>query len=165
MSKSKKSAKSKKPTKLKTPALPKIKTTRPAASKAQKVARSKKPTKTTSQPSELPPMPQNEAGKPQNPYRQGGNYHACVEAVRSLGVGKMHPLPEVLDAIKKAMGHAAWVEFVAKAPHGSKGKDADARALANVSVIARKDYGRPLRDIGMEVRWDGRKKEAGLFKL
>ena len=77
----------------------------------------------------------------------------------------MHPLPEVLKAIKKAMGPTAWAEFAAKTSHGSKGKDADARALANVSIIGRKDYGKPLREIGFEVRWDGRKKEAGMFKV
>jgi hypothetical protein len=34
-------------------------------------------------------------------------------------------------------------------------------------VIARADYGEPLRKIGYEVRWDGRSdpKQAGLFKL
>jgi hypothetical protein len=113
--------------------------------------------------------PQDAAGSrqsdSQNPYRVGGSYWACIEALTALGVGKMHPFAEIVPAAKKAMGDA-WKAFADKDARNDKtGKDADHRLLQNISVLTRVSYGKPLRDIGYEVRWNGREKAAGLFKI
>lgn len=101
-----------------------------------------------------------------NCYRPHGGYWSAVQALKALGMNKMHPFDAILPAYRKAMGADGWKEFVAVKPRNKKtGKDADGRALQNVSVTARKDYGAPLRAIGYEVRWDGREKQAGLFKV
>ncbi len=101
--------------------------------------------------------------KPQkgNPFREHGGYWSAVEALRSLGIGRLHDFKAIVPAYRKAMG-AAWKKFATR-----KGceMDADKRALTNVMVTARADYGKPLRDIGYEVRWDGREKKAGLFRV
>lgn len=95
-----------------------------------------------------------------NPYRPFGGYWATVEALRSLGVGKMFAFTVIVPAVRKAMGDA-WKAFAAK-----EGKlTADERVLMNVMVCSRKDYGRPLVGLGYEVRWDGREKTAGIFKV
>jgi hypothetical protein len=113
--------------------------------------------------------PQDAAGKPQsdalNPYRAGGSYWASVQALKTLGIGKMHPFADIVPAVKRVMGEH-WKTFAEKDARNEKtGKDADHRVLQNVSVLARQDYGKPLRERGYEVRWDGREKAAGLFKL
>lgn len=100
-----------------------------------------------------------------NPYRVNGGYWASVEALRALGLGKMHSHAAILAAYRKVLGAAAWKAFAAVEPRNKKtGKDADGRALQNVSVVARADYGKPLKALGFEVRWDGREKVAGLFR-
>jgi hypothetical protein len=97
---------------------------------------------------------------PEDVYRAGAGYWSAVRAPRDLGVGKMHPLVKVIAAYRKAMGDG-WKAFAVK-----KGKlSADERAAVNVAVTSRKDYGKPLIEAGYEVRWDGRAKEAGLFKI
>jgi hypothetical protein len=98
-----------------------------------------------------------------NPYRVGGGYWAAVEALRSLGMGKQHPHAEVLKAVKKMYGASAWSAFEANAKGGKL--TADERAILNVAVTARKDYGKPLNEIGLLVQFDGRAKTAGLFKI
>jgi hypothetical protein len=101
----------------------------------------------------------------QNPFRSSGNYWASIEALRSLGVGRLHPFAQIVGAVKKSMG-ANWKAFAEKDSRSKEtGKDAEHRILQNVSVLARKDYGKPLRGLGYEVRWDGREKLAGLFKI
>ncbi|HEX8522335.1 MAG TPA: hypothetical protein VF669_08770 [Tepidisphaeraceae bacterium] len=134
---------------------------RKATSKPQKAHKAAKPQKATT----AAAKPQKAASKPQNatgiPYRQGGGYWATVEALRTLGSGKLHSHAAILAAYKKAMGADAW-----KALAKRDGKlSTDQRAMLNVSVVARKDYGKPLREVGYEVRWDGREKVAGLFKV
>lgn len=109
------------------------------------------------------------AGKPQsesqNPYRSGGSYWASIEALKALGVGKTHAFADIVRAVKKAMGEN-WNLFAQKESRNDEtGKNADRRLLQNVSVLSRKDYGKPLRERGYEVRWDGREKLAGLFKI
>lgn len=113
--------------------------------------------------------PQDATGKPTsgslNPYRVGGAYWASVEALTALGVGKMHPFAEIVPAVKRAMAQN-WKAFAEKEARSDEtGKDAERRILQNVSVLARKDYGKPLREVGYEVRWDGRQKVAGLVKV
>lgn len=106
-------------------------------------------------------------GSVNNPFRSGGGYHASVEALRTLGIGKMHPAASIIKAVRASMG-SAYREFAAKdARNKETGKDASGRILQNVMVVSRKDYGKPLREVGFEVRWNGRDKEAtaGLFKL
>lgn len=102
----------------------------------------------------------------QNPYRVGGSYWASVDALTSLGIGQMHPFAEIVPAVRKAMGEK-WKAFADKdARNDETGKDAEHRALQNLSVLTRKkDYGKPLREIGYEIRWNGRERIAGLFKL
>lgn len=128
-------------------------------SKASKVSKGK--TKAT--------MPHGAAGKPtsgfQNPYRVGGSYWASVDALASLGIGQMHAFAEIVPAVKKSMGDN-WKIFAEKESRSAeRGKDAAFRILQNVSVLARKDYGKPLRELHHEVRWDARQKAAGLFRL
>jgi hypothetical protein len=100
-----------------------------------------------------------------NPYREGSSYFCVVEGLRNLGMNAMHPQAEVIAAVKKGMGDA-WKAFAAKdSRNEATGKDAEGRVWQNAAVVARKDYGEPLRKIGFEVRFDGREKKAGLFKL
>lgn len=100
-----------------------------------------------------------------NPYREGGGYWATVEALRALGVGKLHALDKVVPAVIRAYGPERFKAFKAKDARNENGKDANARIIQNVAVVARNDYGEPLRKLGWEVRFDGREKVAGLFKL
>lgn len=88
-----------------------------------------------------------------------------MEALKALGIGKLHPFAEIVPAVRDAMGDN-WKAFVDKGARSDKtGKDAEARLLQNVSVLARKDCGKPLRALGYEVRWNGREKLAGLFEI
>lgn len=104
-------------------------------------------------------------GNGTNPFRVGGGYWASVEAMRALGMGKMHAFDAIVLAVIRAMGAEAYKAFKAKDSRNEEtGKDANARIIQNVGVVARKDYGKPLRDLGYEVRFDGREKIAGLFK-
>lgn len=132
-----------------------------AAKTAKTAPKSAKPTKT----------PQNANQTPQtasktNPYRAGGGYWATVEALRLLGVGKLHAFEKVVPAVKKAMSDAGtWGEFSKRENRNEEtGKDTNGRVIQNVSVVGRKDYGAPLRELGFEVKFDGREKVAGLFR-
>ncbi len=107
--------------------------------------------------------PRNASGE--NPYREGGSYHAVVSGLRSLGLNRLHSFDAIVPAVRKAMG-SAYKAFARKdARNDETGKDARERIIQNVSVVARKDYGAPLRKVGFEVRYDGREKQAGLFRL
>jgi len=100
----------------------------------------------------------------QNPYRPNGGYWSAVEALRTLGLGKMHSDKAIIAAYRKAMG-ANWKEFAAK--DGCE-MNAEKRALVNVMVTSRiKDYGKPLIKLGFQVKWNGRDRNAiaGLYKL
>jgi hypothetical protein len=102
----------------------------------------------------------------QNPYRISGGYWSSVEALRSLGIGKMHSFEKIVPAIKAAMGKEALAEFRKKDSRNEEtGKDCDARIIKNVSVVARKDYGAKLRANKMEVRFSGKERTAGLFRI
>jgi hypothetical protein len=98
----------------------------------------------------------------QNPYRVGGGYWAAVEALRSLGMGKLHSFEKIVPAIIKLMkAEKTYADFASK-----KGKlTPEQRILTNVMVTARADYGKPLAANKLEVRWNGREKQAGLFRL
>src|SRR5688572_20752991 len=67
-----------------------------------------------------PPTPQKGNQKPQrpaqnaNPYREHGGYWATVEALRALGVGRMHSFDAIVPAVKKAFGPGAWKPFASK---------------------------------------------------
>ncbi len=100
-----------------------------------------------------------------NPYRVGGGYWSSVEALRALGVGKMHAFDAIIPAVIKAMGAEAFKAFKAKDARSDNGKDAHGRIIQNVAVVARADYGKPLTDIGWVVKYDGREKKAGIFKV
>jgi hypothetical protein len=100
-----------------------------------------------------------------NPFREFGGYWSSVEALRALGVEKMHGFDAIIPAVIRAMGAERFKAFKAKdARNEETGKDANARIIQNVSVVARKDYGFPLNAEGWEVRFDGREKVAGLFR-
>ena len=100
-----------------------------------------------------------------NPYRVGGGYWASVEALRTLGVGKMHAFDLIIPAVIRAMGTDGFKAFKAKDSRSDKGKDANGRIIQNVAVVARRDYGKPLVECGFCVRFDGRERTAGLFKV
>jgi len=133
------------------------------AAKISKATKGSKKAKGTSKPSKAvatAPKGQNRPELKTNPFREGGGYWSAVVALRALGIGKMHSFSLVLPAIRKAMGNG-WKEFASK-----KGKlTADQRAMLNVMVVSREDYGAPLKELGFEVRWDGREKQAGIFKV
>jgi hypothetical protein len=89
----------------------------------------------------------------ENPYRAGGSYHAVVETLRKLGTGRMHPAAKVVAEYRKLIGAAEWKAFAAKPSRNEEtGKAADQRVIQNCIVVARLDYGAPLREIGHEVR-------------
>lgn len=138
----------------------------------------KKPTSKSQSRAKLPkvskakakrPTPKDAAGEPRSeylaPFRVGSTYWAIVEALKSLGVDKMHSFAEITPAVECVMGEY-WKAFAEKdARNDETGKDAEHRVLQNVSVLARQDYGKPLRERGYEVRRDGREKLAGLLKI
>jgi hypothetical protein len=111
--------------------------------------------------------------KPQtdNPYRIGSSYWFCIEAMRSLGLGKNHSQEKVVAKIKAMMidigGAETWKAFAAKGKRNDEtGKDALSRCWQNCSVVARaKDYGLPLIECGYRVEFNGREKVCGLHKL
>ncbi len=95
------------------------------------------------------------AVKSDNPYRVGGAYHAVVEALRSLGKGKFHSAADLVKAFPKAMGKENFNSFKAVKPRNAKtGKDVKGRIIQNALVLVRPDYGRPLREMKWEVRYE-----------
>src|SRR5947207_1729941 len=105
-------------------------------SKAAKSTKASKSVKIIKTPSgkRIPTVAKSDA----NPYRVGGGYWASVEALRTLGMGKLHDFAKIVPAVQKAMGEN-FKEFAAK-----KGKlSADERILMNVVVTSRDDYGKP----------------------
>lgn len=130
------------------------------ASKAPKSApKAKASVKATVKPIEV-------TGKPtDNPYREGGSYHACVEAIRSMGAAnRFYAFDTLLTAYKKIVGSNAWKAFADKPQRNDNGLKAEERVFQNFTVICRKDkYGDPLRSCGIECRKEG--KTFGLFKL
>lgn len=146
-----------------------------ASKKARKATKATKKPQKAAKPTKAPKVrakaktPQNATGTAtnglQNPFRVGGSYWASVEALKTLGVGRMHPLGEIVPAVREALGEN-WKLFAEKDARSEKtGKDADHRVLQNISTLSRADYGKPLREVGYEVRWNGRERVAGLFKL
>lgn len=97
-----------------------------------------------------------------NPFREGGGYHATVAGISSLQTETLHPFESIIPAIKKAFG-LNWSEFAKKEERNENGKDTEGRLIQNLGVLARPDYGFPLRSQGWEIRFDGRQKVAGLF--
>lgn len=86
----------------------------------------------------------------ENPYRAGGNYHACVEVLMKLGIGKFHHADVAINAVRKLV------------------KTTDEKALCNLQVICRTaDYGRPLLAAGFIARKERTEKGQffGLFKF
>jgi len=99
-----------------------------------------------------------------NPYREGSSYHACVTALKKLGVGSFHAFDKIVPAVISEMGDAAK-NFKAKEKRSDEtGKDWRDRIVQNVKVVARPDYGAKLRQLGYEVCVES-EKGAGLFKL
>jgi hypothetical protein len=98
----------------------------------------------------------------ENPFRPNGGYWSVVESLAALGENQMHSFDKIVPAYKKAMGAEGWAKVAEK-----KGKlTPEEKAILNCSVVARADYGKPLREkTGWEVRFDGKAKEAGLFKI
>ena len=99
-----------------------------------------------------------------NPYRDGSNYHACVAALRKLGTGRFHSFDKIIPTIVAELGEAARAFVRKKNRSDVTGKNWKERAVQNVKVLARSDYGAKLRQIGYEVRID-KNKGAGLFNL
>jgi hypothetical protein len=100
-----------------------------------------------------------------NPYRVGGNYFYTVETLKAMGINKIHSFDAYLTAFKKMVGKEFWTSFAALPMRNENGKDAEAKVIQNCSVVARVDYGAPLRSNSLEVRFDGKAKTVGLFKI
>jgi hypothetical protein len=102
----------------------------------------------------------------QTPYRLGSVYQAIIEALRRLGTNQWHSFDKIIPAIAEKMGSRAK-SFKAKEKRNRQtGKSWKDRIIQNCAVLARKDYGKPCRDVlVMEVRFDGHEKKAGLFGL
>ena len=104
------------------------------------------------------------AAKPsQNPYREGGSYWTVVEALRTLGAGKMHPATALIKLFPKTMGEG-FPAFKNKDARNENGKHWEERIVQNALVVNRPDYGFPLREAGWEVRKD-RNEDGYLFGL
>lgn len=99
-----------------------------------------------------------------NPYRESSSYHACVEALRNLGTGRLHPFDKIVPGVVTEMGKAADAFKAKKNRSKETGTDWKDRIVQNVRVLARGDYGAKLRQVGYEIRTD-RKEGAGLFKV
>ena len=102
-----------------------------------------------------------------NPYRRGSSYWAIVEALRTLGDGKLHSFDAIIPVVHKAMAEG-WQTFANRnSRNEATGKNAIDRLIQNISVVARPDekYGGRLRKLGFEVRFNNRDRMAGLFKL
>lgn len=107
-------------------------------------------------------------GQIEDVYRTGGGYWSSVKALRTLGVGKLHSFDAIVAAVRKVMTEAGtYKAFAAKEARNEKtSKDTTGRILQNVAVTARvKDYGKPLTERKYVVKYDGREKKAGLFKM
>jgi hypothetical protein len=102
---------------------------------------------------------------PASAYREGGGYWASVTALAALGENQMHAFDKIIPAVIRAFGPERFKAFKSKDARNENGKDANGRIVQNVAVVARADYGEPLRKLGYEVRCDGREKVAGLFKV
>jgi hypothetical protein len=100
----------------------------------------------------------------QNPFRLGGSYNAVVEALRVLGIGKMHRADKFSLAFAKAMGPKNFAEFKAVKPRNKNGKPWQERIIQNALVLHRPDYGKPLREVGIEVLKE-RDKDGYMFGL
>lgn len=136
-----------------------------AASKAPKAAKASEAPKATNT-APATPKPQNANQTTTNPFREGSSYHCIVNAFRSLGVNEWHSFDALLPAIRKEMGSSLKAFAAKEARNEETHKDTNGRLLTNVSVLARKDYGSPLREkCKLEVRWNGREKQAGLFRI
>lgn len=90
----------------------------------------------------------------QSPYRVGSCYMAIIDALRRLGIGRVHSWDKIVSTVELPKGF--------KSKDGLGWKD---RVVQNTRVLTRKDYGFPCRKVlKMEVRTDG-SSGAGLFKL
>src|SRR5207253_1609175 len=79
-----------------------------------------------------------------NPFRIQGGYWASVEAMRALGIGKMHPFDQIVRAVQTAMGADAWKAFAEKPQrNAATAKDAKGRTIQNIGVLGRHDMGKP----------------------
>lgn len=99
-----------------------------------------------------------------NPYRPLSTYHACVAGLRRLGTGRFHSFEKIIAAVVVEMGGAADAFKGKKSRSDATGQDWKGRILQNVKVLARRDYGAKLRQLGYEVRVKS-DKGAGVFKV
>jgi hypothetical protein len=73
-----------------------------------------------------------------NPYRVGSCYHAVVEALRNLGMNKMHSFEKIVPEVKDEMNAAkTFGSFKNKKKRNENGLNADARIIQNISVCSR----------------------------
>jgi DNA-directed RNA polymerase subunit RPC12/RpoP len=141
----------------------------PVATKATKAspvkATASKAVKPTKAAPKVAPAHKAKSGAFENPYREGGNYHACVNGLLALGQNRMHSFANIIAAVRKEM-FSNWKAFASKEKRNEEtGLDANAKVIQNVSVLKRPDYGAKIIEQGYEVRFSGKEKTAGLFKI
>ena len=139
-----------------------------AAPKAQKLAKAAGKGDVAPKAVKAPSKPQNATGKPSEAYRQGGSYWGVTNSLLNLGAGRFHDASKMIAEYKKLVGAEAWKAFVNKAARNKEThKSAEDRVIVNALVVERKDYGKPLRATGMEVRHECSDKgyRFGIFKI
>jgi hypothetical protein len=106
--------------------------------------------------------------KSHNAYREGSSYWAVVESLFSLGLGKMHLANDLIAEYAKQVDKDAFKAFKAKEKRNdATGLEWRQKVLQNAYVTTRQDYGKRMRDIGYEVRYERTDDGAtyGLFRL
>jgi hypothetical protein len=103
-----------------------------------------------------------------NGYREGSSYWAVVESLHSLGIGKMHHADKLVAEYQKTMDRDSMKAFKAKENRNeATGLGWKERILQNAYATTRQDYGKRMRDIGWEVRYEKTADGAtyGLYRM
>jgi len=106
--------------------------------------------------------------KAYNAYREGSSYWCVVEALHSLGIGKLHSGADLIAAYQKVVDKQSFKAFKSKEKRNEEnGEDWKGKILTNAYVTTRKDYGQRQRDIGWEVRSEREDGQMfyGLYRL
>jgi len=83
----------------------------------------------------------------ENPYRNGGNYHAIVATLNAMGANKPHKYAAFESKLISTWD--GWTAFTRKEVRNEEThKDSKGKLRVNVSVCQRSDYGKPLHDQG-----------------
>ncbi len=92
-----------------------------------------------------------------NGYRTGGNYHAIIATLETMGTNKWHAYDAFAAKLEKTW--EGWKAFAKKeARNEATAKDTQGRLLQNVRVLQRtNDYAKPLLEAGavIDLKWEG----------